>query len=354
MQFSRVTTQMQGSLLANLLQSDQAALLKVQTQISTGQRLILPSDDPAAAVGIQQLNQELAANTQYTSNLNFAQSFLNTADSTLGSLTTLVNQAQTIASSQVGSDATAAQRQAAAAVVDSLVTQAVDLANTQYQGQSVFGGQNGTQPVFAGAAGGYVFQGSAQQQGILTDTGSTLNYTVNGSQIFSGLSAQVTGYRQLTPALTATTRLADMAGATGTGITPGSVVVSDGTTSITVDLSQSATVGDVVNTLNTQMAAAGINASVATTGDQLQLTTGAGTTLTISNASSGNTAASLGIAMTVPGGSTVAGGDLAPRITATTPLSALGLDPSGLVITNGSNVGDDQPRGPQYRRRSAE
>ena len=336
LQISRVTDQMQGSLLEGMLQSDQMALLKVQTQISTGQRLNLPSDDPAAAVGIQQLNQELATNSQYTTNLNFAQSFLSTADSTLGSLTSLLNQAQSIASSQAGSDATPDQRKSEASVIDSLVSQAISFANTRYQGQSVFGGQNGTQDVFASTSGGYVFQGSAQQQGILTDTGTNLNYTVDGNQVFGGLSAQVSGYRQLTPALTSTTRLADLGGASGSGIAPGSVLVSDGTTSITVDLSKAATVGDVVNTLNTQMTAAGLNATVSTVGDHLQVATGAGTTLNISDPTTPGTAASLGIAMTTPSGSAMAGSGLAPQITATTTLGALGLDLSGIVITNGT------------------
>ena len=43
-------------------------------------------------------------------NLDFANSFLGQADSTLGSLSDLINQAQSIASSQVGSDASADER----------------------------------------------------------------------------------------------------------------------------------------------------------------------------------------------------------------------------------------------------
>ncbi len=94
--------QMSGSLLLGTLQSGQVNLLKVQQQLSTGDKLNLPSDDPAAAMGIESLKRQISQNANYSSNLDFLTGFMSQADSTLGSVTDLINQAQSIASSATG------------------------------------------------------------------------------------------------------------------------------------------------------------------------------------------------------------------------------------------------------------
>src|SRR3954466_15509867 len=151
---SRVSSQMSGSLLLGTLQQGQISLLRVQQQLSTGQKLNRASDDPAAAVNIESLKRQLANNDNFSKNLSFAGSFLSQADATLGSVNDLITQAQSIASSQLGARSSSDERAAQAQVVDSLINQALALANTRYQNQSIFGGQNGTQDPFASVGGG--------------------------------------------------------------------------------------------------------------------------------------------------------------------------------------------------------
>src|SRR4051794_20993768 len=99
---ARVSMQMQGSLLLSTLHSGQLGLLKVQQQLSSGNRLNQASDDPAAAVSIEALKRQINTNTGYTTNLNFASGMLSQADSALGGLNDLIIQAQGIANSEVG------------------------------------------------------------------------------------------------------------------------------------------------------------------------------------------------------------------------------------------------------------
>jgi flagellar hook-associated protein 3 FlgL len=339
---ARVSLQMSGSLLLNNLQTNQVGLLQVQQQLSSGQRLNLPSDDPAAALGIVSLKRQIADNTTYTNNLGFASSFLQQADSSLGSLSNLINQAQSIASSQVGADSTADQRAAQAQVVDSLLNQALDISNQQYLGQSIFGGQNGTVPAFVSAGGGYKYQGTNNEQSIQSPTGGSIPYTLTGQTAFGAVSSQVVGYQNLTPALTANTRLSDLNGAKLNGVATGPVQVTLGATSTTIDLSSAATVNDVVTLLNAGLAGAGSNATVSISGGSLVVNGDSTQSLAISDAQGGTTASDLGIAGTVASGGTLTGAALGPRITATTPISALdngaGIDPSGIIITNGANT----------------
>jgi flagellin-like hook-associated protein FlgL len=342
LQIARVSMQMSGSLLTGSLQGSQLELLKVQQQLSTQKRLSRASDDPAAAIGIERLKRQMAANVQGTSNLNFAGSFLAQADATLGTVTDLVTQANSIASSQVGSLTSASERAAQAQVVNSMLTQLMTLANTKYQGQAVFGGAATEGDAFVAAGAGYRYVGSSSPQGILTSDGTTLDYTVDGGQVFGGLSSQVSSYRPLSPALTAGTRLADLSGARSAGIAGGSVNVTIGATTVAVDLSGAATAGDVVNLLNAALTGAGSDATVGTAGGAFVVNGDSTSSVSIADSGTGTMAADLGLTGTVAAAGTLTGAAVGAKVTATTPLASLnggaGIDPSGIVISNGGNT----------------
>jgi len=337
----RVSMQMQGISLVSNLQSDEASLQNLSQQLSSGQSLSQPSDNPTAAVGIIRLNQQISANTQYSNNLNFANGSLSTADSTLMSLSNMVSSAQSVASSMIGTGVTATERQAQASVIDSYISQALEYANTQYQGQSIFGGQNTTQNAYSSVDGGYLYQGTNQGESILSPTGSSLPYTLDGSTVFGGVASQVGGGQSLSVALTGNTKLSDLAGALSTGVSLGTVNVTAGATTVSVDLSNAATVSDVVNKLNAGLASAGSNATVGFSGGAFTVTGDTTQSVTIADTANGNTAADLGLATTVAANGTYTGANVGAEVTATTPLSALndgaGLDPSGFIITNGSS-----------------
>ena len=336
---ARVTNQMQSSYLLGSLQNNQAAMLKLQEQISSGQQLSSASDDPVAATGIINLNTQISGLTQYGSNLNFAAGFLNTAGSALGSVNNLLNQAQSIASTEASSTASASDRSAQASILNSIISQVQNLANTQYLGQSVFGGQNTAQAAYTDAAGGYLYQGTSTAQGILTPNGQTLAYTVDGSQVFGGVSAPVAG-SPLQPAISNSTLLSSLGGTSGTGIHLGTITATDGTNSVSIDLSKAATVGDVLNTVNSALASVGIAGSMTANADHFTLFAGTSTPLTISDANGGSTAANLGIAATVPAGTNQGEASLQPAITPLTTLGQLnlgaGISYAGIQISNGT------------------
>ncbi|MGN6369966.1 MAG: flagellin N-terminal helical domain-containing protein [Phycisphaerae bacterium] len=330
---------MRSTLLVNRLQADQASLQTLSQQLSSGKRLSQASDDPAAAVGILRINQQISFNTQYTSNLNFASSALKQADSTLSSLSTLVNSATSAASSMVGANVTSSQRSAEASVIDNLLNQAYSYANTQYQHQSLFGGLNTSQSAFNQITGGYIYQGNAGGASILTPGGGAIEYTLDGSTIFGGAS-QVGGGAALNAALTGSTKIADLSGARNLGVSLGTVNVTIGATTVPVDLSGAATASDVVNLVNAQLTAAGSTATLSVSGGGFAVNGDATQSVTIADTSNGHTAADLGIAGTFAPAVTTPGQGVNAKVTGLTPLSALnagaGLDPAGFIITSGT------------------
>jgi flagellar hook-associated protein 3 FlgL len=332
---TRVSTLMQSELTSQNIDSTQSQLLKVENELSTGQAITVPSDNPSAASMIMQLNQTLNTQQTYNDTINTTSAQLAQTDSGLGNLTTLLQQAQQIASADVGSDVTQTQRESDIAVVQSLYNQSLSIANQQLNGQYLFGGATGNSQPFVESNGVVQFTGTATTLQNTVDDGISVSLQANGAQTFGSLSSGINGSADISPALTAQTRLSDVGGAAGDGIQPGSIVVSNGIVTKSVDLSSASSVGDVVNLIN-QAAVGGITASI--TGQGLTLSGAVGDNITVT----GTTAQDLGIATPATGegaGISDVGSSLNPRVTLLSPISTLrngaGIDNSGLTITNG-------------------
>jgi flagellar hook-associated protein 3 FlgL len=337
---ARVSNLMQASVANTSLNSTQAQLLTVENELSTGNAINQPSDNPAGASTILQLNQSLANRQAYATNLTQSTTNLSQVDTTLGSLEDLLNSAQSTASANVGSDVTASARAGAAATIDSLTSEALTLGNTQLNGQYLFGGDTDNNAPFVQADGSIKYVGSTTTLNTEVDQNTSLSYQVNANSVFGALSSQVQGTANLTPSLTTDTQIADLQGARNEGVALGTIQISNGTTTGNVNLSGSDTIGDVIAKINAA-AVGGITASVGTNGN-LVLTGSPTDNITVTDQSGGTTAADLGIATSTGGGAgaPVTGTSFSPQITDLTPLANLkngaGVDLSdGITITNG-------------------
>lgn len=341
LQLARVSNLLRTNVAHQTIARTQQSLLQVQNELASGKRLNSPSDDPGDAAIVQQLRKTLEQRSAYEVNLRQATSHLSQVDSTLGDIGGLLQQAQTLASANVGSDVTADQRLSAAEIAKSIYSQMMNLANQEFQGVYIFGGDRATTPPFVEEGGGIKFVGSNRVLENAFDENTLLPFMVDGDRVFGALSTRVEGTADLTPALSSATRLSDLSGATDDGVRLGSIQLSDGSTSAIVDLSGADTIGDVIDAINAA-GVGGIAAALAADGVSLRLTGGAGDDITVKEVGGGSTAADLGILNLVGAGAGVplAGDSVAPKLTLLTPLSDLkggaGIDlASGITITNG-------------------
>jgi flagellar hook-associated protein 3 FlgL len=334
---SRVSNLLQSSILTGQIDSTQSQLLNVENELSTGQAVNTPSDNPAASAIIIQLQQSLHVQQSYNDTINTATGQLSQADTSLQNLTTLLQQAEQIASADVGSNVSQTQRTSDIAVVKSLYDQSLAIGNQQFNGQYLFGGatSDNTAP-FVENNGVVQYTGSAQTLQNTIDNGISLSLQTNGAAVFGALASGVNGTSNISPDLSASTRLIDLGGAGNAGISLGSITLSNGTVTKNVDLTSASSVGDVVNLIN-QAGVGGITASI--TGQGLTLSGAPTDNITVS----GSSAASFGIATASGGagaGTPVVGSSLNPKVTVLTPLAALnngaGIDNSGLKISNGN------------------
>src|SRR5881398_2791742 len=103
---ARVSNTLRMRVTTQTLASTQLQLLQVQNQLSTGQRISAPSEDPGSASIIMQLQKTLESRQAYLDNISTASGQLSQVDTTIGSVTDLLQQAQSLASANVGSSVT--------------------------------------------------------------------------------------------------------------------------------------------------------------------------------------------------------------------------------------------------------
>jgi flagellin-like hook-associated protein FlgL len=326
-----VSNQFAAQQTISQLSTEQTQLEKLENEVSTGQALNLPSDNPSAALDAVNLQRTLDQLTQVSTNLTSSQSYLTQTDSALSTVSNLLNNAQSTASAAAGTTISASQQQQAADEIGQLVQQLVNLGNTNFDNRYLFAGSaTGTQPFTFN--GQYVeYNGNSNSLSNYSDVNQLFQTNLSGAQAFGAISTTVQGTSNLTPSITAQTPLADLNG--GKGVAPGSIVVSDGTNSSVVDLTHAATIGDVAAAIEANPPPGRtVSVSITPTGLDVSLDSAGSGNLTITDATGGTTAENLGLFSTAGiGTGPLVGSAVDPILTASTPISSL-LGTSGQAV----------------------
>jgi len=168
------------------LQRNYANATRTQEQISTGNRILTPADDPVASVRLLQLEQQQNVLGQYKSNLSAATSSLTQEEVTLNSVNTILQRVREL-TGQAGNGAlNQADRESIAAELGQREDELLSLTNTRNaRGEYLFSGFQGkTQPFVREADGTYSYQGDEGQRTL--QIASSLNLAIgdNGKKLF--------------------------------------------------------------------------------------------------------------------------------------------------------------------------
>lgn len=137
----RVSLRNQYSNFLYNLQKTQSRLMDLNMQASSQKRINKPSDDPVGTGRVLNYRSSLAAIDQYRSNIDTAKGWLNLADESMMQVSTLLTKLKGLAEQGATGTMTASDREATSYEVRQLFSQLVNLANTRYEGISIFGGQ---------------------------------------------------------------------------------------------------------------------------------------------------------------------------------------------------------------------
>ena len=170
-------------------QQQQQKLAKLQQQISTGVRLSKPSDDPAAASKILELEQTVSLNLQYQSNINLAEQRLNQQDAVLANYDSLLIRVRELAIQANNAPVDATSRNAIAAEIDERLNELLSLANTlDGNGDYLFAGyQNNTAPFTRATTGSrdfVSFNGDDGVRSVQISQNRQLEVDIPGREIF--------------------------------------------------------------------------------------------------------------------------------------------------------------------------
>jgi len=212
----RVSSDLLRTVFLNALADAQQRFAKTQTQVSTGQRVNSPADDPAAAARIAQLNASIARLDQFKSNADFARNQLGLEENALGSAIDNLQRVRELAVQANNAPLADSDRAAIATELQQRLDALRSIANsTDVDGRHLFGGynENGT-PFTVGAGGAVVYNGDQGQRSVQVSETRFVALNDSGADVF-----------QRIPTGNGTFTLSAAASNTGTGVLGAGTVV---------------------------------------------------------------------------------------------------------------------------------
>ena len=191
----RISSQQIFSGGINRLQELNTSLNNTQQQISTGQRVNKPSDDPVAAARILKLDQELSRVETYQRNVDLAENRLNQEENALESSIDVIQRIRELTVQAGNGSLSPNDRRSISSELEERLGQLANIANTRdASGEYIFSGFQGSVKAFEqDEFGNWIYQGDEGQRVLEIDDGVTVPISDNGKDIFVRVPAAVTG-----------------------------------------------------------------------------------------------------------------------------------------------------------------
>lgn len=175
--------------IAGILERQQTQL-KLQQQLSSGRRILTPSDDPIAAASVLEVTQAKGVNEQYQVNIGNARTSLLQEEQALGDITRLLQDVKTLAVNAGNAVLHDDDRESLADALQGQYQELLGMANrTDGNGLYLFSGyRGGTQPFSETAPGVVAYNGDEGQRLIQIAASRRLAVSDSGSAIFQAIN----------------------------------------------------------------------------------------------------------------------------------------------------------------------
>ncbi len=330
---TRISSVLMTQRLTQQVQGDQIDLFRLQQQISTGQRIVLPSDDAPSALRAITLQRLLERKGQLESNVASGQTYLANTDGTLNNVANKLNEIKSATLGVVGTVSSQQERDQAISEINEALSALVGLGNQEFQGRYLFSGSQTSRLPYSFDGSNVFYFGDDRAVRNYSDIGVLYDSNATGQAVFGGISDAVQGNVDLDPELNFSTQLGALRG--GRGIKPnGAISISDGINTSIIDLSNAATVADVVRLIEENPPTSqAVEVRVSATGLNLQFASG--DNIIVNEVGNGTTARELGI-LEETGVSVRIGDDLDPKLLKTTSLDDILGSKARTVIESGA------------------
>lgn len=178
----RISNNMLSRNLLLNLQAAQGRLDKLQNQMSSGQKINRPSDDPVGTENSLRFKSSIMHVNQWKANAKEGIAYLDTADDTLGEMTEMLQRAKELAlrASNTGT-VNDEDRKKIATEIDQIREHVIELANTKVGTKYIFGGTANVEPFPKGEA---EWQGSNDIMKFQVGSTLSIEVSANGQGLF--------------------------------------------------------------------------------------------------------------------------------------------------------------------------
>ena len=169
----------------SMLNQQQSSLLHTNQQVSSGRRMLTPADDPAASANALQVSQADGTNAQYTTNRNAVKSSIGMAEAVLQSVSTVIQDAKTMAVQAGNGALSPADRKSVAGELQGRLEQLIALANsTDGTGNYLFSGFQGKTVPFVNTALGVQYMADDGRRMVQVSSSRQMAASDSGADIF--------------------------------------------------------------------------------------------------------------------------------------------------------------------------
>ncbi|HIP53375.1 MAG TPA: flagellar hook-associated protein 3 [Chromatiales bacterium] len=193
----RISTHMLFDRAISAMLDQQARVGKTQLHISTGKRILAPSDDPAGAARVLDLDRAVGMVEQFQTNADRAKSRLEYEETILNGVNNLLLRAHELGIQANNDVMSADQRKAIGAEVRHLAEELLSLANTKdANNEYVFAGYKADTRPFENLGGGqYAYRGDDGQRRIRISHDRQIADGDNGLRVFMNIPVSTGGAR---------------------------------------------------------------------------------------------------------------------------------------------------------------
>ena len=183
----RISTQQIYRTGLNGVLNTHAQVGETQEKITTGKRVLRPSDDPVAAVRIQQVGTAVSSAGQYNENIGIASTKLAEEENLLDVTENIIQRIREQVIQSENGALSALDRIAIAAEIEERLGELAGLVNSRDSaGKYIFGGYNGDTPPFVEReGGGYLYQGDSGQNQVQFASNSFVNMNDSGKAVYA-------------------------------------------------------------------------------------------------------------------------------------------------------------------------
>lgn len=181
----RISTSMIYDKGVNSLQQQWGDLLKTQQQLSTGRRVLTPAEDPIAAARALEVGQSKGVNSQFMTNIGYADDAMKMFESTLTSVGDILHYTRESAVRAGNGIMTQTDLDYIASDMKSQFEALVALANTKDgMGDYLFAGYRAQTQPYTGNLAGISYEGDQGERTIQVSASRYMPVSLPGSEVF--------------------------------------------------------------------------------------------------------------------------------------------------------------------------